>query len=312
MMVWDLLQAYQKSSLLLAGMEIGIFTALGQGPRSARQLAEELGLALAVLERLIPAFVCLGVLQGNSAEVSLSESGRDLLSPALQAWARLTAREYQAAWAHLGEGLRRGESPFQLAFGESPWEHRQRLPELQEAFTLATQSQLQQVARRLLRHYRFPGQAVVADLGGGPGTLLRALLEHYPDMRGVLYDRSVGGEPCERLQLVQGDLLAGVPRADIYLLKHVLHNWSDEPCLTILGHCRQSMGQNSRLLILEHLLSEQPPWEHRRMDLHMLIMHGGQERSREEFEALLSRVGLRCLGCQALGAGLPDLLEAAI
>ncbi|MCA9779653.1 MAG: hydroxyneurosporene methyltransferase, partial [Candidatus Eremiobacteraeota bacterium] len=115
---------------------------------------------------------------------------------------------------------------------------------------------------------------------------------------------------ADGIHLEGGSFLDGVPSGgDIHLLKHVLHNWTDEECVAILRNCERVLNPGGRVLILEHLLCEDDP-ELAMMDLHMMLVLGGRERTQEQYQALLSQAGMKLVATTPLGKGLPDVLDA--
>jgi ubiquinone/menaquinone biosynthesis C-methylase UbiE len=154
----------------------------------------------------------------------------------------------------------------------------------------------------------FPAGGVVADLGGGGGALIRAVLERHPILRGMLVDREEsikaaaahfkGSPAAERCELIVADLSEQVPRgADVYMLKHVLHGLTDEKAVAMLRHCRASVPAAGRLLVIEFVLPDIVPEPAPELvarfmsDLNMMAVTGGRERSEREWRILLEEAG---------------------
>jgi hypothetical protein len=165
--------------------------------------------------------------------------------------------------------------------------------------------------------------ARVVDVGGGQGVLLQRVLEAHPHLYGVVFDRPGVTEAARtrlaeaglsrRCEVVGGDFFAGVPAGgDAYVLSWILHDWDDEAAARILRNCRAAMSDDGRLLVLELVLS--PPNEPhpptaadrlaRTLDLEMLAVVGGRERTEAEFRALFGRAGFGLARVLAL-EGLP-------
>ena len=152
--------------------------------------------------------------------------------------------------------------------------------------------------------YDFSAAAKIIDLGGGNGETLRRVLARFPKPRGLVFDREdvVAAIPAEarlngRIDVEHGSFLTRVPSgADMYLLIRVLHDWSDEDCVRILGNCRAAMSSSSRLLIVEQMLNPDPARGHPLaylLDVQMMAMFGSaRERTQAEFEELLAASGL--------------------
>ena len=161
-----------------------------------------------------------------------------------------------------------------------------------------------QETQAMLRAYDFSGIRTLADIGGGNGSLLCATLSRYSELKGLLYDmpsvierasRSIesaglGG----RCQIVGGDFFrAIVGGADAYLLRHIIHDWDDEKASLILRNVRQAMS-GGKLLLVEHVIPEDnQPFFGKLLDLTMLLLPGGQERTEEEYRRLFNRAGFR-------------------
>lgn len=153
--------------------------------------------------------------------------------------------------------------------------------------------------------YDFSAMKTVIDIGGATGNLLAAILGRYPGLRGILYDlpHVVRDAPAllqargvaDRATITSGSFFDGVPSGgDAYLLSHIIHDWSEAQCLTILGHCRSAMAPSSRVLIIEMVLpSGNAPHPGKMLDMMMLVGPGGQERTEQEYGTLLGKAGLR-------------------
>jgi hypothetical protein len=153
--------------------------------------------------------------------------------------------------------------------------------------------------------YDFSGFKTVVDVGGATGNLLAEVLTRHPGPRGVLFDMPhvVGDAPSllkargveNRVTIEAGSFFDGVPAGgDAYLLSHIIHDWSEAQCLTILGHCRKAMKPESRLLIIEMVLpAGDTPHPGKILDIVMLVAPGGQERTESEYIQLLGKAGLR-------------------
>jgi hypothetical protein len=153
--------------------------------------------------------------------------------------------------------------------------------------------------------YDFSGVKTVVDVGGATGNMLAAILSRHSGLRGVLFDRShvVRDAPAllkgrgveQRVTIEAGDFFETVPAGgDAYLLSHIIHDWNEEQCLTILGHCRKVIKPDGRLLIVETVLpTGDTPHQGKVQDMVMLVVPGGQERTEAEFASLLDKAGFR-------------------
>jgi cyclopropane fatty-acyl-phospholipid synthase-like methyltransferase len=150
--------------------------------------------------------------------------------------------------------------------------------------------------------YDFSGITSIVDVGGGEGELLIKIAELYPEMRGTVLDLSnTFGSPtqtvsgAERCSYVAGNFFDSVPgKADAYLLCGVLHDWNDDLAVAILSNCRKAMAKNGRVLMLEMIMPKARSASFRKiLDLNMMVMTGGRERTKSEFHALLDASNLR-------------------
>ena len=157
----------------------------------------------------------------------------------------------------------------------------------------------------MLDAYDFSGIGVLADIGGGNGSTLVGVLGRYPEMRGILFDLPGVVERAraeieaaglaDRCEVVGGSFFEAVPGgADAYLLRHIIHDWDDEKAAAILRNVRRAMGEGARLLVVEGVI---PPGNEpsfgKLLDLTMLVIPGGLERTEEEYRRLYEAAGFR-------------------
>jgi hypothetical protein len=169
-----------------------------------------------------------------------------------------------------------------------------------EIFNAAMVAKSRAVLPAVVDAYDFGRFDVIADIGGGRGHLLAAILERAPRARGVLFDlphvvAEVGSARPPRLEIAAGDFFTdAAPPADLYLLMDLLHDWRDDDAVRILASVRRAAAAHARVLIIETLVPEvSGPHFGKTLDVIMLAVTGGRERSRSEYAALLERSGLR-------------------
>ena len=177
--------------------------------------------------------------------------------------------------------------------------------ELGDIFNRAMTSYSHQSIGPVLAAYDFSKAKTVADIAGGYGHLLSAVLAANPEAKGVLFDLEgvLEGAPQmleaygvrERVELVDGDFFAAVPvKADIYMLKHIIHDWYEDRCQKILRNIRENMADDSKVLIIEAVVPEgNEPHFSKIIDLEMLLSPGGVERTPSEYEKLLADSGMK-------------------
>jgi hypothetical protein len=304
-----LINGYRTTQAIHVAVVLGIPELLANGARSSLELAALTHSDAPSMERLLRALAAIGILQeGKDARFALSPLGRGLAPTAhgsLNAWAKLVgSRALWSAWGELIHTIRTGETAFDHAHGRNVWEARRTNPEDGALFALAMREGTSRMAAEVLAACDLSECRHIVDVGGGDGALLEQILIALPEMRGTLLDLPCATQrrrpPCgphelsDRLDVVAGDFLTDVPEgADVYVLKHVLHDWANPEALGILRACCFAMTSHSRLLIIERLLS--PPnegAEGKLSDLNMMVVTGGRERTREEFTDLLANVGL--------------------
>jgi hypothetical protein len=304
----DQIEGYQASAIIYAAVKLELPDAMGSSSWTVEHLAKQTGLSPSPLLRLLRALAALGICRElPKKQFELSSAGIHLQaasSSCLREKAIIVVEQYWQPWANLVHSLQSGETAFERAFGMSPWEWRRAHADQGAVFNAWLAKETNAQAKSILEILEFSQAARVADIGGGSGGLIAAILNSHPSIRGILFDqeqtvaeakaflRAVG--VGSRVEFVSGDFFAEIGvEANYYLLKSVLHDWSDAECLTILRNCRKAMPANSKLLIIERILPDQASSDKTAimMDIHMMIVTGGRERGLQEFEGLLSQVG---------------------
>ena len=289
---------------------LGIADLLAAGPRTADELAALTATHAPALRRLLSALGSVDICrQRDDGSFEMTRMGALLgtdVACSMRAWALQWGGEAWGVWANLLHSIQTGKSARAHMSGTAGFEHLERNPEAARIFNQAMVDLTRLAAVDIARAYDFSGQRVM-DVGGGYGELLAQILTAYPSARGVLFDMThaiskardhLAGRGLEgRCEFVTGDFFASVPSgADVYLMKTVIHDWPDEQARGILRNCRQAMAPGARLLIIERLMPQRllPSEENRalaRVDLHMLVALGAQERTLSEMQMLLSAVG---------------------
>jgi hypothetical protein len=222
----------------------------------------------------------------------------------------LWGRESWAAWDRILTSVQTGRPGWDAAHGQSWVDYYDAHPEASATFNRAMSQHTRDAAPALVEACDLTRFGTVADVGGGDGMLLASMLAHHPELRGVLFDLPAGltAAPAtleqlgvaDRCRVTPGDFFVEVAAgADAYLLKQVLHDWPDDRAVEILRRCRDAMVPASRLLVLERLVPEVADVDHAPsllLDIHMLVVTGGRERSLQEFRELLSAAGFTLTG----------------
>jgi hypothetical protein len=307
----SLINGYRVSQAIHVAAELNISDHLAGGPRTISDLAEATSSDADTLHRLLRALATVGLYSelpdGTFASTPL---GDGLRSDAPRSWrstAAFIGRPYVwQAWSALGQSVRTGETAFSIVHGQSVWGYRAEHPEESEIFDAAMTTMSRNVQGALLDAYDFGAFGTVADIAGGRGALLAALLTRYPHMEGLLFDLPHVTEGAtallaragvaDRCRIVSGDMFQAVPGgADALLLKAIIHDWADEEAIAILRRCHEAMQPGAVLLVLERVFPD-PPYTPASIqiafsDLNMLVGPGGRERTGHEYAALLGKAG---------------------
>jgi hypothetical protein len=200
--------------------------------------------------------------------------------------------------------VRTGKSQTVPALGASIWDYYAKQPEEGKAFTNATHGLTSGVAQEVTRLIDTSKAKLAVDVGGASGTLVHSLMTANPHLHGIVLDlpnvvpsattAAAALGLAERSSALAGDFFSSVPEADLYLLKHILHDWDDEQAVCILKNCRRAMRTGGRVVVIEMILGEigEPGWAPV-SDLNMMVLLTGRERTLAEYGSLLMEAGLR-------------------
>jgi hypothetical protein len=298
------IMGYQLSQALHVAATLNIVELLDGGPRTAAELAEAAGADPQALYRLLRALARAGVFEERADRVFALNDGAEQFRSARGQAAFIGRYHHWNTWSMLVESVRTGEPAFHAIYGASPWEWRQEHPEESALFDDFMTSTTRGVDETIVAGFDFGRFSHVVDVGGGQGALLAAILRAHPAMTGTLFDQEhvVAGAPrIERCRVVAGNFFEEIPRGgDAYVLKTVIHDWDDESSVRILRTCAAALEGDAQVLLVEHDLSD-PATAF--MDLQMLVMLGGRERSEDEYAALFAAAGLDYVGATSVGVG---------
>ena len=327
----QMIAGFRASRVIHVAARLRLADALHDGPRDAATLAGATATHGPSLERLLHALAALGLVEEMSeGRYALTPLGATLDSRtpgSLRAWAELAlGGEHYASWGELEHSVRHGEVAFDHRFGMSVWQYRRQDEARGRLFDDAMAALAGAFDRELIASVAFADVQTLVDVGGGNGSLLFALLERHPAMRGVLFDlphivvgpkaRIAAAGLASRCDVVAGDVFESVPAgADGYLLSRVLHDWDDARAGAVLESCRRAIAPGGKLLVIERLLPERFDASRAAQtaalgDLAMMVMTGGRERTVEEFESLFRLAGFRFRRHERMPSGLA-LMEAS-
>jgi hypothetical protein len=213
----------------------------------------------------------------------------------------MSGDEQFQAWTEIEYSVRTGQMAFDKVFGKPIFDYLGEHPDKARIFDAAMVGIHGRESDLVLDAYDLSGVGVIADIGGGNGSQLIRVLQKYTGAKGILYDLPHVIErakaPIEaagltgRCQLAAGSFFEAVPAgAQVYMMRHIIHDWDDEKSLTILRNCHRAMAADSRLLIIESVIpAGNAPFGGKLLDLVMLLIPGGKERTAEEYRALLAK-----------------------
>jgi O-methyltransferase domain/Dimerisation domain len=305
-----LINGFQVSQAISVVATLGIADLLRDGARDCQALAAAAHVHSPSLYRLLRALAAVGIFhEDNDRQFSLTPLGEHLRSDAscfANALARLLGRPmYAQAWSGLLESIQTGEIAFDKVHGMSVWKFRAQKPDEGAAFDRAMAAITDQIAAAVLSVYDFARHATVVDVGGGQGAFVARILAANPTTSGTLFDQAhvvasakellCSAGVSDRCKIVGGDFFKAVPEGgDVYLLKSILHDWNDEDAIAILRSCRRAIRSNGRLIIVEDIVGPcNEGLEGKIMDLNMMVITGGVERTREEYAAILQAASFR-------------------
>jgi O-methyltransferase domain/Dimerisation domain len=289
---------------------LGIPDLLRERPRSAEELATSTGVHAPSLYRLLRTLASMGVFTEIAERrfelTPISGLLRSDAPDSLRDFALMMGEDWMwQAWGELPYSVSTGGVAHEKAQGMSSFEYFQKNGAAGKVFNAAMTNFTRAVIPVLLEAYDFSGINVLADVAGGHGLLLASILKANPHLRGVLLDlpfviegaRTLLAEEGvgDRVEAVPGNFFESVPGgADAYMMKHILHDWDDESSIRILRNVRAAMSGKGRVLIVEMVVPEgNEPHPSKALDILMLLMEGGKERTREEYGALLETSGFR-------------------
>lgn len=304
----DMIFGFMVSRSVAVAAQLGLADLLNAGPRSADELAQVVGANPRSLYRLLRALSGAGVFaegaDGRFGLTPLSELLRSDSAESLRAFAVTLADDLNfEMWAELPYSIQSGKPAVPYKLGMPWFDWLKQNPVKAKEFNDAMTSFSASGATAVLAAYDFSGIKKLVDVGGGHGLLLASVLSKYPNMRGVLYDAPavVAGAKellaahgvADRCETVGGDFLGSVPAGgDAYILKHIIHDWSDEECTMILKHCHAGMPENGKVLIVEMVIpGPNVSSISKFLDLQMMVYLTGRERTESEYRELLERSG---------------------
>ncbi|MCG8571643.1 MAG: acetylserotonin O-methyltransferase [Spirochaetes bacterium] len=293
------------SQPIYVAAKLGIPDILAAGPLSITELAKRCQCQSNYLYRILRALTAIGIFKENEQKYfELTPLAEYLQSNKLRAVALLFLSDWHnQAWDQLLKCVHTGEIPFQTAFGIPCFEWLNQNPAAQDIFHQANAMKAAQTHSVIIHTYDFTPFNNIIDIGGGYGGLIFKILENNPHLQGMIADLPSIVEDVhnqiikkgleDRCQAHSCDFFKAIPKnKELYLLSHILHDWDDQHCKKILINCNRAMTTASRLLIVENIISDDDEFGIAKLlDLEVLVMGGGQERTSQEYQNLLNQCG---------------------
>jgi len=284
--------------------ELGVADALDDSPLTAAELASRVGAHADSLDRLLRLVSSHGVFTSEGGRYGHSAASRLLRSDHPQS-VRPLARMFGLAlnWAAYGalmHSAKTGRSALEVILPEGFWKYFEAHPQESEIFNAAMAAKARVQVAAIVQTYDFSRAKRIGDIGGGRGHLLQAILTSAPQARGVLFDlphvtEDAKGIASDRLELHPGDFFRDVlPECDLYVVMEIIHDWPDAESQQILESIRRAAPKGATLLLLEEIVPEDPgPHWAKVLDVHMLTLLGGKQRTLAEYETLLQAAGFK-------------------
>jgi O-methyltransferase domain/Dimerisation domain len=303
--IMAILMGHRYARALCLATELGLADLLAEGPLPLEVIAERSGTNADALRRLLRALECIGIFSESRPNVfENSATSAYLRKDAAGSQRSLVLSHLQSgngqfeAWTRLEYSVKTGQASLEEVYGCNFSEFARRNPEasahLDESMRAASESMTAE-ATTAIDWSQFP---LIADIGGGIGSLLVSILDAAPSSRGILYDQpdTIAQALChDRMEVTSGDFFMSVPGgADAYVMRWIIHDWSDERAEAILDTVRRSCKETARLVLIEMIIPEGPHFNFGKWtDLQMLALMGGRERTAAEFQMLLAATGFQ-------------------
>ena len=303
--LFQMATGYWVSQSIYAAAKLAIPDAIGSSLKPCSEIAAAIGANEHSLFRLLRALCSIGICAEKSGRFKLTSQGRLLQSDVPGSWRSmvLTLGEiHYQAWGEFLYSVKTGHPAFDYAFGMGLFDYLSENGEDGATFNAAMTDFSELASYAVLLAYNFSAIRSIVDVGGGHGKFMQGILEMYPQIRGTVFDLpGVIEGTIKRLEYlgarcssIGGDFFESVPSgADAYILSGVIHDWDDTSSIAILKNCRNAMSQDGRVLVVEMIVpgTKEPSFS-TLLDLNMLVMSRGRERTASEFRNLFQAARL--------------------
>lgn len=305
----QLITGFWTSCCIYSAAKLDLADHLKEGPKTSQQLAELTHSDSFSLFRILRALASVGIFKENHGhQFELTPLGATLqgdVPGSMKAMAIAQLGDHYNAWGNLIYSIKTGNIAFDKVEGMSVWKYYETHPDEGLNFMKAMSGVTGAAIVNVLPCYDFSGFKTIVDVGGGNGALLMGVLKLAPQAEGIVFDEEYVADETKkeleqkgfdkRCRTEAGSFFEFIPAgADAYLMKMVLHDWNDEQCIQILSNCSKAMRRESKLLVIESVIPEgNDPHPGKFMDINMLAMTGGRERTEKEFASLFEQTGLK-------------------
>lgn len=301
--------AYKASACLHAAAQLKLADLLASGPRQVSELARAAQANEDAVYRVLRALASVGIFTEASPRTFANTPASELM----RTGARESLRDmvlwiadpfHFRNYAELMHSVKSGETVIKKTSGREIWEYFEQDKAEAKIFNDAMTTFSALLTPPVLEAYDFGGLGTLADIAGGHGFLLTSILKKHADLRGILFDLT-GVAPAaksrieslglaSRCEIVSGDFFTSVPAADNYLMKNIIHDWDDAHAVAILKNCAGAMRGKGKVILLELVISPgNEPHFGKFLDIEMLALASGRERTEAEYAGLFSAAGLR-------------------
>jgi len=318
-----MISGYRTTQALYVAAKLGVADHLFRGPMRAEELAKKVGANPKALFRLMRHLAALSIFtQDKSRKFGLTPLGELLRSnnpESMRYSAIFSGEENYKAAGNLLHSVRTGETAFNHLYGKGHFEWMAEHADASSTFNKAMAQSLRRRLENPVESYDYSGKRVIVDVGGGRGDLISSVLVANPAMEGVLFDLPQGSAEARsllqakgvdnRCHIKTGSFFDSIPGGgDVYVFSRILHDWPDDKAAVILANCRKAVKDDGILLIRDNVLSDNDV-QASTLDITMLIMTGGEERTESEWKKLLQSAGF-ALTRVYKKEGQLDLVEA--
>ena len=300
--------AQMQRSICLAA-RLGLPDLLAAKAQTAQELAVKSGTHAPSLYRLLRTLASIGVfsetVENKFALTPISALLRSDTPHSMRDFAVMMGEDWLwQAWRELPYSVMTGGVAHEKAQGMGSFEFFQKNVEAGKVFNAAMTNLTRAIIPAVVQAYDFSRVGTLVDIAGGHGLLLSGILKANQHLHGVLFDLPfvIAGARhllmeegvSDRVELVPGDFFQSIPAgADAYVMKHIIHDWDDDASIRILKNVRSAMSENGRVLVIEMVIPQgSEPSPSKALDILMLVMEGGKERTKEEYAELLKAAGL--------------------